>query len=189
MKFNTLFVAAVCASALLVSCNPKTATDNQLKFTHTTLVDGDAYQAFQIVGAKAVYETDYAAYAETVASSAQAKQVAAKTKEVYTSLISVLDSLAIVNQVDFPIKGAEVFKAEQFAAVADSADTEATAKTYSDNAYVQHAQHEAAAIKEQVERLTRNTNVGIRDFAREHLEKVKELYTLTGGKEDSNAGH
>lgn len=187
MKFNTLFVAAVCASALLVSCNPKTATDNQLNFTQTTLVDGDAYQFFQIVGAKAVYEADYAGYVETVANSSQAKQVAAKSKEVYASLLPAMDSLAIVNQVVFPIRGAEVFKAEEFGVAADSAGTDV--KVYSDEAYLLHAQNEAAAVKKQIERIVRNTNAGLQDFAKANLEKVSELYILAGGKEEAHAGH
>lgn len=189
MKFNTLFVAAVCASALLVSCNPKTATDNQLNFTQTTLVDGDAYQFFQIVGAKAVYESDYAGYVETVASSSQAKQVAAKSKEVYASLLPAMDSLATVNQVVFPIRGAEVFKAEDFTAVVDSSQSVEQVKVYSDETYLLHAQKEAAAVKEQIGRMVRSTNAGIQDFAKANLEKVKEIYVLAGGKEDNHAGH
>ena len=43
MKLNTLFVAAVLASTTLSSCVFKTADERQLKYTHTSLVDGDAY--------------------------------------------------------------------------------------------------------------------------------------------------
>ncbi|GHE47796.1 hypothetical protein [Sphingobacterium griseoflavum] len=201
MKFNTLFVAGLCASALLASCNPQTAKENQLKYTHTSLVDGDAFRFFQVVGGKVVYEADYAAYVETVASSSQAKQLAAKVKEVYTAIIPTLDSLAIVNQVDFPIKGAAVFTApndkgaEEVHSAADSTLSNHTAvghthgDVYSDESYIHHVQHEAAAIKDQLERLSRNTDLGLRTFAEENLEKVKELFKLAGGKEDAHAHH
>lgn len=199
MKFNTLFVAGICATALLASCNPQTAKENQLKFTHTSLADGDAFHFFQVVGAKAVYEADYATYAETAATSPQTKELAAKVKEVYTSIIPTLDSLATANQVDFPIKGGEVFVAPQaevaqHAHVADSAADAheahaAHGHAYSDEAYVHHVQHESATIKEQLERLSRNTNKGLRAFAEANIEKVAELFKLAGGKEDAHAHH
>lgn len=207
MKLNTLFVVGICASTLLVSCNPKTAQENQLSLTHTTLVDGDAYQFFQLVGSKAVYENDYATYAAGVASSSQAKQLAAKAQEVYSSLIPGLDSLAIAKQVDFPIKGAakfdvstEVQTAVEREIVAgnrvDSVDLEedlavnhVTSTSYSDNAYIHHVQHEAAVVKDQLQRMTRNTDKEVRAFAEANLEKVAELFTLAGGKEDAHAHH
>lgn len=207
MKFNTLFVVGVCAGTLLVSCNPKTAQENQLSLTHTTLVDGDAYQFFQLVGSKAVYENDYASYAAGVASSSQAKQLAAKAQEVYSSLIPRLDSLAIAKQVDFPIKGAAKFVAskevETLATVEevvedgtdsiDVAEDVTVAHTgsasYSDNAYIHHVQHEAAVVKDQLQRMTRSTDKEVRAFAEANLEKVAELFTLAGGKEDAHAHH
>lgn len=200
MKFNTLFVAGVCASALFASCNPQTAKENQLKYTHTSLADGDAFQFFQVVGGKVVYEADYAAYVETVATSSQAKQLAAKVKEVYAGIIPTLDSLAVVNQIDFPIKGAAVFAKPETATVehvhaTDSASTEHAAAghahgaTYSDAEYLHHVQHETAKIKDQFERLSHNTNKGLRTFAKENLEKVAELFTLAGGKEDAHTHH
>lgn len=205
MKFNTLFVVGVCASSLLASCNPKTATDKQLSLTHTTLVDGDAYQFFQLVGAKVVYENDYAAYAAGIASSSDAKQLAAKAQEVYGSLIPGLDSLAIAKQVDFPIKGAARFvaseetvtitqqvlgdDADSVEAVEETAAVQATSAAYSDDVYIRHVQHEAAVVKDQLQRMIRNTDKEVRAFAEANLEKVAELYTLAGGKEDAHAHH
>lgn len=184
MKLNTLFVASVCASALFASCNPKTATDNQLKYTHTSLTDGDAYHFYQVVGSKVNYEVDYAASVEQSATSSQAKQVAAKVMEVYGAIIPLMDSLAIVNQVDFPIKGAERF-------VAATADSSAVASTvaHTDEDYVKHVLKQTTAVKTQFERLSNNTNVGLRDFARAQMDKVNELYTLAGGKADAHAKH
>ncbi|HLT88746.1 MAG TPA: hypothetical protein VKZ57_14240 [Sphingobacterium sp.] len=205
MKLNTLFVVGVCASTLLASCNPKTATERQLNLTHTTLVDGDAYQFFQLVGSKVVYENDYAAYAVGVANSSQAKQLAAKAQEIYSSLIPGLDSLAIAKQVDFPIKGAAKFAAseevETVAIVQDEVDladsieeeevvvANVASASYSDDAYIHHVQHEAAIVKDQLQRMTRNTDKDVRAFAEANLEKVTELFALAGGQEDAHAHH
>src|SRR5690606_7106547 len=205
MKLNTLFVVGVCASTLLASCNPKTATERQLNLTHTTLVDGDAYQFFQLVGSKVVYENDYAAYAVGVANSSQAKQLAAKAQEIYSSLIPGLDSLAIAKQVDFPIKGAAKLAAseevETVAIVQDEVDladsieeeevvvANVASASYSDDAYIHHVQHEAAIVKDQLQRMTRNTDKDVRAFAEANLEKVTELFALAGGQEDAHAHH
>ncbi len=185
MKLNTLFVASVCASALFASCNPKTATDNQLKYTHTTLADGDAYHFYQVVGSKVNYELDYATSFAQSANSAQAKQVAAKVKEVYGAIIPLMDSLAIVNHVDFPIKGAERF----VAATADSTSAAATAVAHTDEDYVKHVLKQTTAVKTQFERLSNNTNEGLRDFARAQMANVNDLFTLAGGKADAHAKH
>lgn len=193
MKLNTLFVAAVCASTLLASCNPKTAVENQLKYTHTSLVDAEAYSFFQIVGSKIPYEVDYAKYVETKTSSTQVKQLAAKVQVLYGSLIPQMDSLAIESDVDFPIKGAQKFSA---VAQAESATTDSTAVSahaehapYSDEAYLLHVQHETAKIKDQFERLSRNTNRSLRDFAAAQIEAVGEVYTLAGGKAEAHGHH
>ena len=188
MRFNTLFVAGVCASALLASCNPKTAEKNQLKFTHTSIADGDAFKFFTVVGGKLVYESDYAAYAATVATSPKAKQVAEQVKNVYSELIPRLDSLATENQIDFPIKGAEIFKAPTVA-VTDSLEVEHAHESYSDEGYIQHVLHEVTIIKDQFERLSRNTNAELRKYGAENEEKLNEIYTLAGGKADEHAHH
>lgn len=194
MRFNTLFVASVCASALLASCNPKTAEKNQLKFTHTSIADGDAFQFFTVVGGKLVYESDYATYVATAATSPKAKQLAEKVKEVYGSLIPKLDSLATENHVDFPIKGAETFKVPAVDSVAavDSAavvDADHSSPAYTDEAYVQHVLHEVTIIKDQFERLSRNTKSELKRFGAENEEKLNEIFTLAGGKVDEHAHH
>lgn len=205
MKLNTLFIVGVCASTFLVSCNPKTATDRQLSLTHTTLVDGDAYAFFQLVGAKAVYENDYASYTAGIASSSQARELAAKVQEVYGSLIPALDSLAIAKQVDFPIKGAAKFEALSVStesqsvvqAVSDEGDEDAmeveairnSPTSYSDDGYIQHVQHESAIVKEQLKRMTRNTDKEVRAFAETNIAKVTELFSLAGGTEDAHVHH
>ncbi|PRD55791.1 hypothetical protein C5749_00370 [Sphingobacterium gobiense] len=198
----------MCAGTLFASCDPHVAKERQLSLTHTTLVDNDAYQFFQLVGSKVVYENDYAAYAGGVARSSQAKQLAAKAQEVYGFLVPQLDSLARLKQVDFPIKGAARYAVAVEAQTAverekvagnrvdsdeldeDELTTEHVASvSYSDDAYIHHVQHETAIMKDQLQRMTRNTDKEVRAFAEENQGKVAELFALAGGKEDANAHH
>lgn len=210
MKLNTLFIVGACASTLLASCNLKTTKHNQLSLAHTTLVDGDAYEFFQLVGGKAVYESEYAAHVTGIAGSSQARQLAEKAQEVYSSMIPSLDSLAIAKQMDFPIRGAAQFEVPGETPVAEPAvqeidndeedadledevieepNTRTVTPSYSDAGYIEHVQHEAGLVKEQVRRMTRNTDREVRAFAETNLPKVTELFTLAGGQEDEHAHH
>ncbi|WP_156306993.1 hypothetical protein [Sphingobacterium endophyticum] len=206
MKLNTLLVAAVLASTSLSSCVFKTADENQLKYTHTTLVDGDGYAFFRQVGSIAPYEVSYAQHVATV-GNAQAKDAAAKASKFFSDILPQMDSLATKYHVDFPILGTEKFTGpgeeniavEPNAApvvVQDStiADTAAPlvlqhAKVYSDAEYLSHIQHQVALVKEQFKRLSRNTNKDLRDFAQGQTETIAQLFTAVGGKEDAHAHH
>ncbi len=197
MKLNTLFVAAVLASTSLSSCVFETAGENQLKYTHTTLVDGDAYAFFRQVGAIAPYEASYAKHVETV-GSAQAKEVAGKVSKVFADLLPQMDSLATKFHVDFPILGVQEYAASTELAgneppVVDTANADSTtaavavaqhAEVYSDEAYLHHIQHQVAVVKEHFRRLSHNTNKELRDFAVAKSESIAELYKATGGKEE-----
>ncbi|SUJ04571.1 Uncharacterised protein [Sphingobacterium spiritivorum] len=191
MKLNTLFVVAVIGgSTLFASCSNKTAEQNQLKYTHTSLVDGDAYRFFQTVGEKIPYELAYAEYAASVSSDAKVKSLAAKIKEVYGSLIPHLDSVATEVHVDFPIRGAQAFQAPaQQTAATDSTAVTSKVASYSDAAFLKHAEHEQALIKEQFDRVSRNTNVKLQKFAADHAEALEEVYHAAGVKHDEHAHH
>ncbi len=208
MKLNTLFVAAVLASTTLSSCVFKTADERQLKYTHTSLVDGDAYAFFRQVGTIAPYEVSYTKHVETV-GSAKAKEVAGKVAQVFGEILPQMDSLATKFHVDFPIRGVELYStatataatlaAAPVAAVDTAAHDSAVdaepvvlakhADVYSDDAYLHHIQHQVAVVKEQFRRLSRNTNKELRDFAQGKAETIAELYTAVGGKEDAHAHH
>jgi len=207
MKLNTLLVAAALASTSLSSCVFKTAEENQLKYTHTTLVDGDAYAFFRQVGSIAPYEVSYADHVATV-GNAQAKDASAKVAAYFNEILPKMDSLATKYHVDFPIRGTEVFAAKneenvsvepaqaptvvQDSAVAvDHAEPIVMqhAAVYSDEAYMHHIQHQVALVKEQMRRLSRNTNKDLRDFAQSQTEAVAQLFTAVGGKEDAHAHH
>lgn len=186
MKLNTLFFAAVCAGTLFNSCVDKTAKENQLKYTHTTLVDGDAYAVFHKVGEAVQTGLSLAEHTEESGDTAS-KAVATKVKTYYTQLLPSLDSIATALHVDFPIKGIPVENTGVNAAATDSTALEATAVVHAD--YGHHAQHEVALVKEQLTRLSRNTNADLRKFAVHQLSLVSELYTQIGGKEDAHAHH
>ncbi len=190
MKFNTFFAAAICAGALFTSCVDQTARERQLKYTHTSILDGDAFAAIQKVGEAALTGV---ARAEQVEASGDAasKEVAAKVKTFYAQFLSHLDSVATAFHVDFPIKGIPALEKEDVAIEEEEADSTVAVEDIriaSDEDYVHHAQHEVVLIKEQLARLTRNTNKDLQDFAKKQLSAVNELYTQIGGKEEAH-GH
>lgn len=194
MKLNTLFVAAICAGTLLNSCVNKTAQERQLAYTQTSLVDGDAFFAIQKIGEAALVGSQYAERAGASAD-ANGQAVAGKVKSFYDQLIPELDRIATLVQVDFPIKGIPAIDAEE-SVEADTASTDTTddvaqevaaPQTHGD--YVSQAQDEIAIIKEQLKRMTRNTNVDIQQFAKAQLETANELFTAIGGKEEAHAHH
>lgn len=186
MKLNTLFVAAICAGTLLSSCVNKTAQERQLAYTQATLVDGDGFTAIQIIGEAVQTGVQYAERAE-----ANGETAATQVKAYYDQLIPELDRVATMLQMDFPIKGIPAIDGGEV--VATTADTDSTATVDAQIArefdYTQHAQHEVAEIKKQLERLTRNTNKDIQDFAKNQLPLAIELYKEIGGKEEAHAHH
>lgn len=186
MKLNTLFVAAICAGTLFNSCVNKTATENQLKYTHTSLADNDAFSGFQVIGENALSGAKYAEWAEK-SGDAKAQEVAAKVKGYYTQLIPALDTLATSLQVDFPIKGIPTGHDEAEGSETTTDSTAHVAHNHFD--YVAHAQHEVATVKERLERLTRNTNKDVQTFAKQQVELISELYTQIGGKVEAHAHH
>ncbi|MBE8715408.1 hypothetical protein [Sphingobacterium hungaricum] len=200
MKINSIVASVLCASAFFVSCSNKKAEENQVKYTHTTRVDGDAYHFFQVVGTKTPYEVQYAAYANSANSSAKVKEISAEIEKVYGDLLPQLDSLATKFFVDFPIRGAESFAAHTETAATpvstalDSTSSVAAqpavnAHAYSDDAYLKHTQHEQAIILDQFTRLSRNTNKVLRDFAADKLHTLEELYKKSGGEIHEGAHH
>ena len=188
MKFNTLFVAAICAGSLMTSCVHDTAKENQLKYTHTSIVDGDAFAFFQVVGETVLDGVKYAEYAEKT-GDAKSTEIAAKVKAYYTQLLPTLDSLATANQLDFPIKGIPQGHGEADSTATADSTAHTTHEAHAHFDYAHHAQHELATVKDQLTRLTHNTNAPLRSFAKEQLEIVKELYVQIGGKEEAHGHH
>lgn len=175
MKLNTLFVAAVCASTMLSSCVFETAQENQLKYTHTSLVDGDAFAVIQIVNGTAV---DGIKHAE---AATEAKDVAAKVKGFYTQFLPQLDSIS--TKFDVTLYPVPVYTA----AATDTLAQQEVAHSHQD--YTHQAQQELSVIKLQLERLTRNTNEHLQIFAKEQLTKASTLFVEIGGKDEGHAHH
>ncbi|MFD2743940.1 MULTISPECIES: hypothetical protein [Sphingobacterium] len=195
MKINTILVAGAFAGVLFTtSCQPS-MKERQLKYTHTTQVDGDAYRALQTVGKKIPYETDYASYVENNSSVGENRTLAAKVRTTLGGMIADIDTLATRYKVNFPIRGAKQFEAEQqnhSAVLASDSTVTSPAETHSDVSdahYAHHVQHEVAAIKEQFSRLSRNTNKELRDYAASKLESLNALYKEAGGKEEAGGHH
>lgn len=193
MKLNTLFVAAICAGTLLNSCVNKTAQERQLAYSQTSLIDSDAFFAIQKIGEAALVGTQHAERAN-VAADANGQAVAGKVKAFYDQLIPELDRIATVVQMDFPIKGIPPIEAEENIATRDevidsTAIIEETVPVQPQKDYVQQAQNEIAIIKEQLGRMTRNTNEDIQQFAKAQLETANEVFAAIGGKVGAPTHH
>lgn len=180
MKLNTLFVAAICASTLLNSCVFKTAQENQLQITHTSLVDGDAFAIIQLVNVTAVEGVKYAEYTE---STGEAKEAAAKVKGFYTQFLPQLDSIA--SEFNVTLSPVPVYSDHQ----ADTTVADTVASSHKQFDYAHHAQEELTLVKAQLKRLTKNTNEALQIFAKAQLAKAEEVYTQIGGKEEPHAHH
>jgi len=119
-------------------------------------------------------------------------------KAFYEQILPALDSVATAYHVDFPIKG--VPAVTEAAPQHESASTDTTTAAHDHSAhahagaaahgsYVQHAQHQIALVKEQLSRLTVNTNPDLQKFAKDQLPKAAELYKALGGKEEAHGHH
>jgi len=189
MKINTFFAATICAGTLFTSCVHQTAQERQLKYTHTSLADGDAFAIIQRVGETVLTG---AARAEQIASSgdAQSKEVAAQVKAFYTQFTPSLDSIATAFHIDFPIRGIPALAEADTSALESTSDTtlvvEEDVQVHAKEDYVHMTQHDVAFVKEQLTRLSRNTNKDLQNFAHEHLPAVSALYTQIGGQEDAH---
>lgn len=197
MKLNTFLVTTACVGTLLVtSCNDS-MKERQLRYTHTTDADGDAYQFFQIVGRKVPYEIDYASYVEGTSVSAQTKSLASKIKEEFSSILPELDALATERNVDFPIKGALAFASPDSNPTVDNNTVDSLqtvgeaepARVVTDENYLQHVKSQLATVKDQFKRVSRNTDKDLRDYAASKLEVLDELYHLAGGEVSGHAHH
>lgn len=176
MKLNTLFVAAICASTMLSSCVFETAQENQIKYTHTSLVDGDAFKAIQIANETAVDGIKYAENAEIIGES---KDIAVKVKSFYLEFLPQLDSIATKFDVTLsPIPPV---------GLVDTISPDSVDHQHAD--YAHQAQHELTILKGQLERLAQNTNPHLKLFGSAQLTKAKALYTEIGGKEEAHAHH
>src|SRR5690606_3347573 len=200
MKLNTLLAIAVLASTSLSSCVFNTAKERQLKYTHTTLLDGDAYAFFRQVGSIAPYELSYAEHVSKV-GNAQAKDAAAKITSFFNEILPEMEVLATKNQMDFPILGTQLYEAapqteiEAPSLESDALDTApVTALTeealaYSDQDYLKHVQDKIYSVNERFHRLIINTNREVIDFAVSKNDTLADLYGTLGGRADAHAHH
>jgi len=187
MKINKFVASIVCVSAFFASCSNKTAEQNQIKYTHTSRVDGDAFHFFQVVASKVPYEVGYASHVNTVGASSKAKAVATEIEKVYGDLFPQLESIATEFYVEIPLRGAAKFVTDEGTVDAQDSTEVAPVVVFNEESYLKHTVEEQALVIEQFKRLSRNTNKKLRDFAVEKLPALEELYVSSGGvieKED-----
>lgn len=153
-----------------------------LLLNNETNVDTEGYMFFKLAHEKAVYEVQLAKYVQSVASSAATKNLASKISDLYGEMIPELETLATTFHVVLPDPGIPGFAMPHHFAT-DSLTS------FNNEAYAAHVQHEQSTILEQFNRASRNTAKPLKDYAKEKLPAVKEVFALAGGHEDHGAHH
>lgn len=183
MKRTRLFlIGAMAITVTFASCgydNGKVGKE-QL-YNNATFVDTEGFTFFKTAHEKAAYELAHAQYALSQGVSGDARALAEKIVATYTDLLPELEELGAAKQVIADDPGAFVFNAEEH--------YEVLTAEFDQNTYVAHVQKEQAAILNQFERASRNTDKDLRKFTTDRLDIIKEIYTLAGGHVDEHAHH
>ncbi|MCW8309863.1 hypothetical protein ACR78Z_13780 [Sphingobacterium thalpophilum] len=182
MKINKLFVVAACASTLFASCS-QTAADRQRQYANATLADGDAFAMIKLVGENGNYLVNLADVAAKQSSSAEVKNVAAKIKEAYASILPELDALAKELHVGEFERGVPTFEVPT-----SISGTDSTA-SFNDKAFLATVVEKQGEINGRFSREEHNTNTKVIHISEESLKKVEEIYTLAGGKSEGHGHH
>lgn len=191
MKLDKISLIAAGAVLMLSSCVQHPG--EPLLYNNQTKVDTEGFRFFKIVHEAVVYEVGLANHISATATSPDVKKLANQVIETYQPVIPELVELATTEYVILPDPGAVVWRANGMDAPDDSLQTADMANERADvineQNYVAHVQQKQALIVEQFNRLSRNTNRQLRDYAAEKLPTVQELYALAGGEADHGAHH
>ena len=182
MKINKLFIVAACASTLFASCG-QTAADRQRQYANASLADGDAFAMIKFVGENGSYLINLADLAAKQSASAEVKNVAAKIKEAYASVLPELDGLAKELHVGDAARGIPAFQAPASVIGADSA------AVFNDKAFLALVVEKQGEINSRLTREELNTNKKVIHLSEESLKKVEEIYQLAGGKVEEHGHH
>ncbi|MGK6349666.1 DUF4142 domain-containing protein [Parapedobacter sp. DT-150] len=181
---NVSFIAAFASAITLGSCakHPGEPVSRAVLYNNATNADAEGYIFFKSVHQKAEFETQLAKHVQGSSASAKAKELAGKVVAIYEPIGAELESLAEAHLVVLPDPGMPGFAVPPHFS-ADSLGS------FDSEAYIAHVQHEQATILEQLNRADRNTDKNLRNYAKEKLPAVKELFALAGGQEDHGAHH
>jgi len=179
---NSFLVAA--SLLVLGACarHPGESVRRGTLYNNETNIDSEAFTFFKRVHEKALFETAFAKYIQSIPASTEAKGLAAKVAETYEPIIAELAGFASEYSVVLTERTEPDF------VVPHHFETDSL-RTFDNAGYVAHVQHEQGAILEQFERLTRNTNKELQEYALEKVSTVKAVFAAAGGQEDHGAHH
>ncbi|MDF2517311.1 MAG: hypothetical protein K0R59_2607 [Sphingobacterium sp.] len=181
MKINKLFVVAACASTVFASCG-ETAANRQRQYANASLADGDAFAMIKFVGEEGNYLVNLADVAAKQSTSAEVKNVAAKIKEAYATVLPELDGLAKELHVGDAQRGVPAFQTPA------SIGSDSTA-AFNDKAFLAVVLAKQGEINSRLTREELNTNHNVIHVSEESLKKVEEIYKLAGGKAEGHGHH
>lgn len=181
MKINKLFIAAACASTLFASCG-ETAANRQRQYANASLADGDAFAMIKFVGENGNYLVNLADVAAKQSTSAEVKNVAAKIKEAYATVLPELDGLSKELHVGDTQRGVPTFQTPT------SIGSDSTA-AFNDKAFLALVMEKQGEINSRLSHEEHNTNKEVIHISEESLKKVEEIYKLAGGKVEGHGHH
>jgi hypothetical protein len=163
------------------SCGNPEGVGKQQLFNNATHVDNEAFNFLKIVHEKATNEVALAKHIATQYPGTEAAGLTDQIVGLYNELLPQLEQLGAVGQVILPDPGQPALTVPTL--IAD------TVNGFQPAAYLNHAAHEQYYILDQFKRATRNTNKAVRQFALDHIDRVKEVFVAAGGQEEEGAHH
>ena len=182
MKINKLFIVAACASTLFASCG-ETAANRQRQYANASLADGDAFAMIKFVGENGNYLVNLADVAAKQSASTEVKNVAAKIKEAYATVLPELDGLAKELHVGEAQRGVPALQVPVSIAGSDST------AVFNDKAFLALIVEKQGEINSRLSHEEHNTNKAVIHISEESLKKVEEIYKLAGGKVEEHGHH
>ncbi|CAM3730392.1 hypothetical protein [Sphingobacterium prati] len=182
MKINKLFIVAACASTLFASCG-ETAANRQRQYANASLADGDAFAMIKFVGENGNYLVNLADVAAKQSASTEVKNVAAKIKEAYATVLPELDGLAKELHVGEAQRGVPALQVPVSIVGSDSTTV------FNDKAFLALVVEKQGEINSRLSHEEHNTNKAVIHISEESLKKVEEIYKLAGGKVEEHGHH
>lgn len=173
--------AALGVSLSFASCGDPEGVGRQQWYNNASHVDGEAFTFFKTVYQKGAHELALAKHIKATYPGSEAAGLTDQIIGLYDAMLPQLEELGLKSQVVLPDAG------EPSLNVSSSiADTVAGFQVAN---YKNHVAHEQYYILDQMKRGSRNTNKAVRQFAKDHLNQVKEVFIAAGGQDEEGAHH
>ncbi len=181
MKRTRLFLlAAFGLSIAFTSCNNYGEYGRQKAYNNATTADSEAFKFYKTAFEKMTYAVDFAKYSSNLGNS-EIQALNNRILEVYPAYLTEMEAMAADDQVVLPDPGMPAF-------TVPSAFQVDSVTVFDPAAYASYMEKEHAEILKEFKRASRNTDLDVREYAKERLPVIEELYKLSGGTTEEG-GH